>query len=91
MIRASLVIAAAVALCQTAAAQDCPPGAATQSTIPNGASFRVLSLHPEDAYYTNSYAQIVGVDATSTAELTNNGDCWYGGPANTNSGESYYF
>ncbi len=91
MIRASLVIAAAVAMCPIASAQDCPPGAATQATIANGTPFRVLGLHPEDAYYNTSYAQIIGVDATSTAELTNNGGCWYGGPANTVGGESYYF
>jgi hypothetical protein len=91
MIRASVVILTAVALCQTASAQDCPPGAATQATIPDGASFRVLSLHPEDAYYSSSYAQIVGMDGTSTAELTNNGGCWYGGPANSDGGDSYYF
>ncbi|MFT6232519.1 MAG: hypothetical protein ACJAZO_003035 [Myxococcota bacterium] len=91
MFRASLVIVTAVALCQIASAQDCPPGAATQATIPSGTSFRALSLHPDDAYYSSSYADIVGMDGTTTGELSNNGGCWYGGPVNSESGESYYF
>ncbi len=77
-----------IACCQTAAAHDCPPGAATMPTIRSGTSFVVLSLLPEDPNY-HEYAQMMGMDGKPTGDLTNTGGCWYEGPVRSDSGESF--
>lgn len=91
MLRPSLVAVAAIGFASTAAAQSCPPGASTAASIPEGTNIRVIGLHPDDAYYEGSYANIVGVSGRTTGALNNNGGCWFGGPVANDSGDSWYF
>jgi hypothetical protein len=69
-----------------------PPitGTSYGQTIADGATFTIVALSPEDAFYEDS-AKIVNLRCTAYGTLTETGTGLYGGSAKCSDGEDYTF
>lgn len=74
--------------------QDLPPPALTGishgQTVAEGATFVIVALSTEDAFYEDS-ATLVNQSCTATSPLTETGSGLYGGNAKCSDGEDYTF
>lgn len=69
---------------------SCPAGASTVSDFAEGQRLKLVGIHAEDAYYSDS-ATLIGTKGVVSGDLHNNGGCWFGGSFTADSGDSYYF
>jgi len=67
----------------------CPPGANT-APLSVGTRVKIVALHPDDAYHSDS-AQIIGTIGAVADNLRNTDGCWMGGGFNADDGNYYSF
>jgi hypothetical protein len=67
----------------------CPPGANT-AALTAGTRVKIVALHPDDAYHSDS-ARIIGTVGAVADDLHSNDGCWMGGGFNADDGNYYYF
>jgi len=60
------------------------------STISTGQKFRIVALHPDDAYYPDR-VNILGKHCSAGAQMNNQGPGWYSGEVDCDDGTDYYF
>lgn len=70
----------------------CPGTAYTGSAPTSGTRIKVLTVSPDDAYYSSraSYG-LEGVSGRTDGSWSSTGSCWYAGQFYTDAGDSYYF
>jgi len=60
------------------------------SMVSTGQRFRIVALHPDDAYYPDR-VNILGKHCHANAQMNNQGPGWYSGEVGCDDGTDYYF